>query len=85
MFVALCPSIVTEVTALLSLTTAVNVIFFVCVEVERLAEDADAPYDEITGFWSSILTTVTVVVEVTLLPAASVTVAVNVSLWLPKL
>ena len=57
----------------------------VCDEVLSSTLVSSAPKLVIDGFWSSVLLIETVIVWVALLPAASVAVAVSVSLLFPKL
>ena len=57
----------------------------VCDEVLSSTLVSSAPKLPIDGFWSSVLLIETVIVWVALLPAASVAVAVSVSLLFPKL
>ena len=75
----------TELIPTLSLTTAVKVTVWVCEEVLSWTVVSSAPKLPIVGFWSSVLLIETVIVWVALFPAASVAVAVNVSLLVPKL
>ena len=71
--------------ATLSLTTAVNVTVCVCELVANVTLVSSAPKLLIDGFWSSLLVILIVTVSVTLFPAVSLTVNVNVSLDEPKL
>ena len=69
----------------MSLATTVNVTVCVFDDVLSSTEVSFAVKLLIAGFWSSVLLTTISIVSVLLLPAVSVTVAVNVSLVLPKL
>ena len=58
-----------------------------CEVVDNVIVSLVASVDEllITGFWSSTLLIVIVILSVTLLPAASATVSVRLSVFDPKL
>ena len=79
------PGSPTEVTATLSVTMAVNVTVWLCDEVVRETVESSALKLVIDGSWSSLFVILTVTVCVELFPAASVAVAVNVSVVSPKL
>ena len=69
----------------LSLTTAVNIIVWLCDEVVNETVESFTLKLLIDGFWSSLLVTVTVILSVELLPAASVAVNWCVTVFEPKL
>ena len=79
------PGIVTDEIPTLSVATTVNVTVWDCDEVVRATEVSSAEKLVIDGLALSAFVILTVISSVVLLPAASVTVAVNVSLELPKL
>ena len=85
--IAVAPARATLDTVSLSVTVTVKVTISVLSLVFNSIElfVALLDNDEIVGGWLSTLLILTVIVSVTLFPAVSVTVAVNVSLLSPKL
>ena len=83
--VALTPPIVTEVTARLSVTTAVKVALAVLAEVFTVIAVLSLLNELITGSSSSVLVIVTVSCWLCVFPAASVAVAVNTWVLEPQL
>ena len=76
-----------DVIALLSVAAIVNTTSVDCEVVDNVIVSLVALVDEllITGSWSSVLLIVIVILSVTLLPAASATVSVRLSVLEPKL
>ena len=81
----LVPGILTLLTPTLSVATTVNVTVWLCDEVVRATEVSSAVKLVIAGLALSALLILIVISWEDELPAASVTVTVNVSLLFPKL